>query len=512
MQNIDEIKNILDFYVKSNDLKNIIIDIEHDYSMADKLYGAMSLAIAIDSEFTETDNLGKVLRMLFLDAFNRVAPNYDFGNLKLGDQYKQELKEVRLQKTKDSYLVYKYNLLDTLLSNLIEEQGDKLNDEELANEAEKILSLFYRHENVRCREIFKYYKYNYFLRKKKRSGYTNSRWNVITNRVENVSEHVVATFALAMASNSEFDYSAFIEYILITIVAHEIGEAIIDDITPFDGVTPEVKKKLEHEAMNKVLGKMLKKNELLSSLYEFDERVTDRAVLVHYLDKIEADLQTKIFQERGMYLSPDTLREKLVYKNPLARRAIDNGGKTVFDVMYAMDKGIYTIDDRFLEFREMLDFVKENSILRLDNKTTNEKFDLDENYYKALLEQVNEMVNQLVEDENVECVFSRNYHSFGSENRVLEVGVVLKDGINYVHYDSIMKQINSHLAAINTTDVSVYFWHDFVGYYTGQFTSFNYEDRVNNVLESKILFDRNGIFSRLKENEKGRALKRASNY
>ena len=143
MQNIDEIKNILDFYVKSNDLKNIIIDIEHDYSMADKLYGAMSLAIAIDSEFTETDNLGKVLRMLFLDAFNRVAPNYDFGNLKLGAQYKQELKEVRLQKTKDSYLVYKYNLLDTLLSNLIEEQGDKLDDEELAKEAEKILSLFY---------------------------------------------------------------------------------------------------------------------------------------------------------------------------------------------------------------------------------------------------------------------------------------------------------------------------------------------------------------------------------
>ena len=161
MQNIDEIKNILDFYVKSNDLKNIIIDIEHDYSMADKLYGAMSLAIAIDSEFTETDNLGKVLRMLFLDAFNRVAPNYDFGNLKLGAQYKQELKEVRLQKTKDSYLVYKYNLLDTLLSNLIEEQGDKLDDEELAKEAEKILSLFYRQENVRCREIFKYYQYNY---------------------------------------------------------------------------------------------------------------------------------------------------------------------------------------------------------------------------------------------------------------------------------------------------------------------------------------------------------------
>ena len=260
MQNIDEIKNILDFYVKSNDLKNKIIDIEHDYSMADKLYGAMSLAIAIDSEFTETDNLGKVLRLLFLDAFNRVAPNYDFGNLKLGDQYKQELKEVRFQKTKDSYLVYKYNLLDTLLSNLIEEQGDKLADEELAKEAEKILSLFYRQENVRCREIFKYYEYNYFLRKKKRSGYTNSRWNVITNRVENVSEHVVGTFALAMASNSEFDYSAFIDYILITIVAHEIGEVIIDDITPFDDVTPEVKKKLEHDAMNKVLGNMLKKN------------------------------------------------------------------------------------------------------------------------------------------------------------------------------------------------------------------------------------------------------------
>lgn len=78
MEKLDEIRKSLDFYVKSNELKNKIIDESNNYSVADHLFGSMILATAIDSEFKETNNLSKIYRMLFLAEFSNLYPNYDF--------------------------------------------------------------------------------------------------------------------------------------------------------------------------------------------------------------------------------------------------------------------------------------------------------------------------------------------------------------------------------------------------------------------------------------------------
>ena len=64
MEKLDEIIKTLDFYVRSNELKNKIIDEPNNYSVADHLFGSMILATVIDSEFKETNNLSKIYLIL----------------------------------------------------------------------------------------------------------------------------------------------------------------------------------------------------------------------------------------------------------------------------------------------------------------------------------------------------------------------------------------------------------------------------------------------------------------
>ena len=119
MKKLDEIKKVLNFYVLSNKLKNEIIDEQNNYSIADHLFGSMILATAIDSEFKETNDLSKIYRMLFLSEFNILHPNYNFNNLKLGEKYSNDILESRNMNTENGRLVFKYKILDFLLTELI---------------------------------------------------------------------------------------------------------------------------------------------------------------------------------------------------------------------------------------------------------------------------------------------------------------------------------------------------------------------------------------------------------
>ena len=163
MEKLDEIRKVLDFYVCSNELKNKVIDEPNNYSAADHLFGSMILATAIDSEFKETNNLAKIYRMLFLSEFSNSYHDYDFENLKLGKQYAQEILEARNMNTENGKLVFKYKMLDFLLTKLIKdnEKEDYMSLSELINEGSKIISSLCSKQTSECEDIFKFY-YLYF--------------------------------------------------------------------------------------------------------------------------------------------------------------------------------------------------------------------------------------------------------------------------------------------------------------------------------------------------------------
>ncbi len=194
------------------------------------------------------------------------------------------------------------------------------------------------------------------LKYKIRSGWDEKHWNVSKERIESIAEHVYGTCILAISIDSEFDCNVDLKKVIQMLVIHEIGEVIIGDITPFDNVSREEKLKIEHKAVIKVIGDLVKKDELVSLMFEFDERKTKEAKFAYHCDKLEADIQSKVYQDMGCHHSLEDQDNNVVIKSDPARKIIAEGAKTPFDIWYEFDKSIYDDDE---VFAQILDYVKE---------------------------------------------------------------------------------------------------------------------------------------------------------
>lgn len=194
------------------------------------------------------------------------------------------------------------------------------------------------------------------LKYKIRSGWDKNHWNVSKERIESIAEHVYGTCILAISIASEFECNIDLSKVLKMLVIHELGEVIIGDITPFDNVSKEEKLKTEHEAIVKVIGNLASKDELISLLFEFDKRKTKEAIFAYHCDKLEADIQSKVYQDMGYHHSLDDQENNVVFKSAKVQQMLANGAQTAFDIWYEWDKSIY--NDAPV-FAQMLDFLKQ---------------------------------------------------------------------------------------------------------------------------------------------------------
>ena len=125
MKKIEEIKKLLNFYVKSNTLKTKVYDELNNYTITDLLYGSITLAIAMDSEFKETKNVSKVIKMMILDEFSKNNPTFNLNKeLTKGKKLQEIVEEGRRMETKDAKLAFKYRMMDFILTNLIKTRTD----------------------------------------------------------------------------------------------------------------------------------------------------------------------------------------------------------------------------------------------------------------------------------------------------------------------------------------------------------------------------------------------------
>lgn len=193
------------------------------------------------------------------------------------------------------------------------------------------------------------------LKYKIRSGWDKSHWNVSKDRVESIAEHVYGTCILALSIDSEFKTNLDINKVIKMLVIHELGEVIIGDITPFDNITPEEKMKKEHEAMREVIGDLVNQEEFLSLLFEFDEKKTKEAVFAHHCDKLEADIQAKVYQDMGCQHQLDEQEDNVVFKSNKVQQMVKDGAQTAFDIWYEWDKSLYYDDE---DFARLLDYVR----------------------------------------------------------------------------------------------------------------------------------------------------------
>lgn len=207
----------------------------------------------------------------------------------------------------------------------------------------------------KLRNSMRFYLLATQLKYKIGSGWDKTHWNVSKERIESIAEHVYGTCILALSIDSEFKANLDINKVIKMLVLHELGEVIIGDITPFDNITPEEKMKKEHEAMREVIGDLVNQEEFLSLLFEFDEKKTKEAIFAHHCDKLEADIQAKVYQDMGCQHPLDEQENNVVFKSNKVQQMVKDGAQTAFDIWYEWDKSLYYDDE---DFARLLDYVR----------------------------------------------------------------------------------------------------------------------------------------------------------
>ena len=509
MKKIEELKKTLNFYILANKLKTTLIDEDNNYSISDHLFGSITIAIAMNSEFKETDKISKIIRMMILDEFTRLNSEYNIMiNLKNGEKFQNEIDELHKFETKEARLVFKYRMLDFSLTNLIATQGNKLEYSELIKEAVKIIMPLYSEEYSKCEEIFKFYYLNSRLKNKVRSGWDNKHWNIKSNRIERISEHIISTIILAMIMeseigyNNEFDFirNIDIDYIIKMLAIHELGETLIGDITPFDGITPEQKQEMEHNAIVDAVGRLTNGKELLEMLFAFDAKIRNEARFAYYCDEIEADLQSKFYQDSGLHHTLDDQKNNCVFASKKVHQMIENGAKNAFDIWYLWDKDIYTKYPEFSEFSNMLKLVRDNNIFKLNNfNPTIEKVELNKEEHNFITEELSKIIESLYQDNNIDCIYQLNYQTEDYEKGAIKLVVLLNDGINCYEYEKLTNKLSEYCEKLNKTEIYTWFDYGYVDDY--EMIALNPREvyREEILLSSTILFDKSGRTTKNKE-------------
>lgn len=187
-------------------------------------------------------------------------------------------------------------------------------------------------------------------------------WSVQRTRIESVAEHIFGVQMLALAMKSEYQYDVDIMKVIFMLAVHELGETIIGDLTQFQ-ISKEEKEKLEHEAVHKILGNLLDGKQIEELFLEFDSHNTKEAMFAYQCDKLECDLQCKLYDEEGC-VDLNKQYGNTTMKNPLVEKLLKNGA-TWSNMWLNFGQQIYPYDDNF---KAISNYAKNNDIS--DNKVT----------------------------------------------------------------------------------------------------------------------------------------------
>lgn len=149
------------------------------------------------------------------------------------------------------------------------------------------------------RNVIEYYVLCNKLKNIIRTGWKN--WNVQRDRVESIAEHVYGVQMLALGMWSEFreDYAGLdIKKVLSMLAVHELEETVIGDLTLFQ-IDRADKEKIGHDAVAKILAGLQNGEQIKKLILEFDEGKTPEAQFAYQCDKMECDLQCKIYDEEN---------------------------------------------------------------------------------------------------------------------------------------------------------------------------------------------------------------------
>lgn len=129
------------------------------------------------------------------------------------------------------------------------------------------------------------------LKKIKRSGWV--RCNIPDP--ESVADHSFRTAFMAMMLGDvlRVDTLKLMKMALI----HDLGEVIAGDITPYDGIERQEKRRKEEEGLRQLLEDLPKGNEYMNLWKEYEDQKSEEAIILKNIDKLEMAAQALEYQE-----------------------------------------------------------------------------------------------------------------------------------------------------------------------------------------------------------------------
>lgn len=187
-----------------------------------------------------------------------------------------------------------------------------------------------------------------------RTGWTD--WKVQRERVESIAEHIFGVQMLAIAMKSEYQYDIDIMKVIYMLAIHELGETIIGDLTQFQ-ISKEEKEKMEHEAVHKILSSLLEGEQIEQLFLEFDAHETPEAMFAYQCDKLECDIQSKLYDQEGCV---DLAHQEgnATANNEFVKKLLENG-QSWSDMWLEFGQRKYPYDQNFMSVSH---YVKDNSI------------------------------------------------------------------------------------------------------------------------------------------------------
>ena len=211
----------------------------------------------------------------------------------------------------------------------------------------------------KAQSVIDFYVLTNRLKNVVRTGWLN--WHVSSSRVESVAEHVYGVQMLALAMYSEYEYDIDIKKVIFMLAVHELEETIIGDLTHRQ-ISAEEKMKIGHEAVEKILGELICGDEIKELIYEFDKRESREAKFAYHCDKLECDLQCKLYDESGYVRVEDQLDSDNHRKDVMEEL---RAGKSTWSYNWMnYDRPKYEDDQHFLD---ILDYARDNEISKETN-------------------------------------------------------------------------------------------------------------------------------------------------
>ena len=181
-------------------------------------------------------------------------------------------------------------------------------------------------------------------------------WNANRERIESVADHIYGVQMLAISIYYQFGYKLDLNKVIYMLAIHELEEIEIGDLAFYE-TTKEDKLEKGKNATNLLLKDLLGKEEISKLLDEYNERKTEEAIFAYHCDKLECDVQMKLYDQEGCFDLNNQPNNPII-DLPSVRKVLDSES-SISNAWIEFDRSKFEDDPVFIE---IINWLKDNNI------------------------------------------------------------------------------------------------------------------------------------------------------